>query len=462
MNVGSSPNFHSEVSSDEFEALMTAVGPFEHSPHLAVGCSGGADSLALVLLLDKWTKVNGGRVTALIVDHGIREESHDEAFTVKSWLAERGLESEILCANITKSTPSLQNVARSERYRLMGDWCRERGVLHLCVGHQKEDQAETLILNLMRGSGIDGLASMAPIAEREACRILRPLLSVPKSRLIAYLRSERQTYVKDPSNEDMAFKRVRIRALLPELAREGGNTQRLFKVATRMAEARAALEDETAVLMAESVVVLPEGYARLNPQPILKSSREVALRALGRVLRTVGGKLYAPRGEQLVDCYESLVMSQKGERKFCRTLCGCQMREKDGSIFIYREQINRAEISEIGQKWLWDGRFLMTGPPNRISKFFLADGQKPPNLGAYIKERIPIPFWQALPLLTGLDGEALVPNVIGTLLQTTESEGISFEASFQPRRPLSEASFGTKGIVGVNAVNAFTRNNTLP
>ena len=449
MNVGSSPNLHSEVSSDEFEALMAEVGPFEHLPHLAVGCSGGADSLALVLLLDKWTKVNGGRVTALIVDHGIREESHDEAFAVKGWLAEKGLESEILCANITKSTPSLQNVARSERYRLMGDWCRERGVLHLCVGHQKEDQAETLILNLLRGSGIDGLASMAPIVERESCRILRPLLSVPKSRLIAYLRSERQTYVKDPSNEDMAFKRVRIRALLPELAREGGNTKRLFKVATRMAEARSALEDETAVLMAESVVVLPEGYARLNPQPILKSHREVALRALGRVLRTIGGKLYSPRGEKLVDCYESLVMSQKVEKRFCRTLCGCQMREQDGSIFIYREKINSAEITEIGQKWLWDGRFLMSGSPNRISKVFLADGQKLPNLGVYTKERIPIPFWQALPLLTGLDGEALVPNVKGTLLPTSKLAVNSFEATFQPRRPLSVASFTNSGVVRV-------------
>ena len=449
MNVGSSPNLHSEVSTDEFEALMAEVGPFEHSPHLAVGCSGGADSLALVLLLDQWAKANGGRVTALIVDHGIREESQDEAFTVKSWLAEKGLESEILCANITKSTPSLQDVARSERYRLMGDWCRERGVLHLFVGHQKEDQAETLILNLMRGSGIDGLASMAPIVERESCRILRPLLSVPKSRLIARLRSERQSYVRDPSNEDMAFKRVRIRALLPELAREGGNIERLFKVAKRMAEARSALEDETAALMAESVVVLPEGYARLKPRPILKSSREVALRALGRVLRTIGGKLYSPRGEQLVDCYESLVMSQKVERKFCRTLCGCQMREHDGSIFIYREKINRAEITKTGQKWLWDGRFLMSGSLNRISKVRLADGQKPLNLGAYTRERIPIPFWQALPLLTGLDGEALVPNVIGALVRTSSLEDNPLEASFQPKRPLSVASFVKDGVVGV-------------
>ena len=437
----SSLNRDSEVSSDEFEALMEEVGPFESSPHIAVGCSGGADSLALVFLLDKWTKVNGGRVTALIVDHGIRDESCNEAITVKSWLAEKGLESEILFANLTRSIPSLQSVARSERYRLMGDWCRERGVLHLCMGHQKEDQAETLILNLMRGSGIDGLASMAPIVERESCRILRPLLSVSKSRLIACLRSESQTFVKDPSNEDMAFKRVRIRALLPEFAREGGNIERLSKVAKRMAEARSALEEETAALMAESVVVLPEGYARLNPQPILKSSREVALRALGRVLRTIGGKLHSPRGDQLIDCYEAIVMSDKVGKRFCRTLCGCQMREQDDTIFIFREKLNRAEIVEIGHKWLWDGRFLISGSPNKTPKVVLSDGQSPPNFGSYKKKRIPIPFWQALPLLTGLDGEVLVPNVIGAFRFAPNQKDVSLEIAFQPQRPLSAASF---------------------
>ena len=160
-------------------------------------------------------------------------------------------------------------------------------MLHLCVGHQKEDQAETFILNILRGSGVDGLASMAPVVERDSCRILRPLLSISKCRLVAFLKSERQNFVKDPSNEDTAFKRVRIRALMPELAREGGSIERLCKVAERMAEARSALEDETATLLAESVVVFPEGYARLNPQPILKSPREVALKAFRRASHKV-------------------------------------------------------------------------------------------------------------------------------------------------------------------------------
>tara|TARA_B100001093_G_scaffold511866_1_gene580664 strand:- start:791 stop:1654 length:864 start_codon:yes stop_codon:yes gene_type:complete len=287
-------------------------------------------------------------------------------------------------------------------------------------------------------------------------------LSVPKSRLIAFLKSERQAFVKDPSNEDKAFKRVRIRALLPELAREGGTIKRLSKVAKRMAEARSALEDETAALMAESVVVFPEGFARLNPQPILKSSREVALRALGRVLRTIGGKLHSPRGDQLINCYESLVQTERVGRKFCRTLCGCQMREQDNAIFIFREKPHKAEITEMGNKWLWDGRFLISGSPNQIPKVFLPDRQNPPNFGAREIERMPVPFWQALPLFTGLDGKVLVPNVVGIpLSNATLKDGLP-EVTFQPQRPLSAASFKTVRNIGGERNEAFERNNTLP
>ena len=461
MNFRVSRNSDTEVSSDEFGALMEELGPFEYSPHLAVGCSGGADSLALALLLDKWTKINGGKVTGLIVDHGIRDESGDEAITVKNWLAEKGLQSEILRANLTRSTPSLQSVARSERYRLMGDWCRKRGVLHLCVGHQKEDQAETFILNILRGSGVDGLASMAPVVERDSCRILRPLLSISKCRLIAFLKSERQKFVKDPSNEDMAFKRVRIRALMPELAREGGSIERLCKVAERMAEARSALEDETATLLAESVVVFPEGYARLNPQPILKSPREVALKALGRVLRTIGGKLYSPRGDQLIDCYEALVMSEKLGRKFGRTLCGCQMRGQDDSIYIFREKPKKVEITQIGNKWLWDGRFLISGSPNKIPQVFLADGQNTAIFCANELKRIPIPFWQALPLLQGLDGEVLVPNVMGAGNSSSKRSAFCDNVAFQPQRSLCAASFKARSGAKGACSNSLARDAAL-
>ena len=164
---------------------------------------------------------------------------------------------------------------------------------YLFIGHHKEDQAETLFLNLMRGSSVDGLSGMASIAERDAFRILRPLLAISKSRLVNSLKNEGRNFVSDPSNENTVYKRVRIRALLPRLATEGGTTTRLFKVAERMAEARLVLEKETAELMAKSVAVLPEGYAWLYPPPLLESSREIALRVLAQVLRTIGGKLHS-------------------------------------------------------------------------------------------------------------------------------------------------------------------------
>lgn len=442
MRLAPSIKSDSVVSNEEFAILMEAVGPFEKAPHLAVGCSGGADSLALTLLLDKWIKKNGGQLTALIVDHKIRIGSSDEAALVNEWLSEIGIRSEILRANLNGNKSSLQDVARSERYRLMGTWCQEKGVLHLFIGHHKEDQAETLFLNLMRGSSVDGLSGMASIAERDAFRILRPLLAISKSRLVNSLKNEGRNFVSDPSNENTVYKRVRIRALLPRLATEGGTTTRLFKVAERMAEARLVLEKETAELMAKSVAVLPEGYARLYPPPLLESSREIALRVLAQVLRTIGGKLHSPRSDQLIACLDALKLNLQKGIKFYRTLSGCQLCEQGDTIFIVREKLSRAKIIKVGDKWFWDGRFAVSGDANTVLKLTPADSCRPPNFKEYKDSKVPFSFCQAMPVIRDLDGGVLFPTLIDMNTKFTKRNEFRLKAVFKPTRPLSAASFG--------------------
>ena len=192
---------------------MDRLGQFEPAAHIAVAVSGGADSLALALLLRDWARPRGYRLTALVVDHGLRAESAAEARGAVAVLGRQHVEARLLRFQGAKPSANVQAAARAARYGLLSDWCARRGVLHLALGHHRDDQAETLLLRLGRGSGLDGLAGMAPVVELRDVRLLRPLLGVPRARLEASLRARGLAWIDDPSNRDRAHGRVRIRQL---------------------------------------------------------------------------------------------------------------------------------------------------------------------------------------------------------------------------------------------------------
>src|SRR5271170_7691992 len=195
------------IGEDEFRRLMAAVGPFERRPAFAVAVSGGADSLALALLADRWARGCGGTLTALTVDHRLRPESGEEAAQVGRWLAGRGIAHRVLEWADARGGADLQARARTARHGLLQGWCAGAGVLHLLLAHHQDDQAETVLLRLGRGSGVDGLGAMAPVAYGRACRLVRPLLDLAKTRLVATCRLFDQPFVDDPSNRDPGFAR---------------------------------------------------------------------------------------------------------------------------------------------------------------------------------------------------------------------------------------------------------------
>src|SRR5262245_55954926 len=202
----------SPLRDDEFTALMERLGPFEARPHLAVAVAGGRDSLCLALLLHRWVQGRRGRITALTVDHRLRPESAAEAARVRRWLATHGIAHRTLRwqrGDARSATSGLQAAAREARYRLLCSACRELGILHLALAHQRDDQAETFLLRLDRQSGPDGLAAIAPIADRQGIRLLRPLLPVPRARLAATLQAWRQHWIDDPSKIGRASCRER-------------------------------------------------------------------------------------------------------------------------------------------------------------------------------------------------------------------------------------------------------------
>ena len=269
------------VTGAEFAALMAPLGPF--SDAIALGCSGGPDSLALTRLAADWARARGTAVLALIVEHGLRPESAAEAEGLAAALAAEGIATRILPLGLARGS-ALQGRARQARRAALLAGCREAGAPHLLLGHHAEDQAETVLFRALRGSGEAGLAGMAPWAVAPEAVILRPMLSVPKARLAASLEGWSIRPVHDPSNADPRFARARLRAA-------GGAIAAAF-VAERFARRRARLAARVAERLAASVRLLPEGCAEIARDRLGQDA--VARRLMGALIRAVGGGEHAP------------------------------------------------------------------------------------------------------------------------------------------------------------------------
>ncbi|WP_340115169.1 tRNA lysidine(34) synthetase TilS, partial [Pelagibius sp. 7325] len=346
------------VTAEDFAARMAALEPFEPRPHVAAAVSGGADSLALTFLLQDWLAARGGRLTAFTVDHGLRPDSAAEAAAVGRLLKTAGIAHQVLpwdsAGALQKSGGSRQAAARAARYGLLLAACEAAGIFHLALAHHLEDQAETFLLRLGRGSGLDGLAAMAPVSETAGLRLLRPLLALPKARLVATLEARHLAWVEDPSNGDIAYARVRLRRLLPDLASEGMTPARLGSATQHLGRARAALEGDVAAVLARAVRPDPAGFLDLDPAVLAGASTEVSLRALARSLMAVGGCDYTPRLERLERLHACLALGL--DRAV--TLGGCRILARGARWLIVREAGRTAPAAvQPGARLLWDGRF---------------------------------------------------------------------------------------------------------
>lgn len=432
----------------EFARLMAAVGPFETKPHIAVAVSGGPDSMALALLLSDWSRQRGGAITAITVDHGLRAEAAAEARRVGEWLKPRGIGHRILRWRPLPADlrGGLQAAARAARYRLLSQWCRRHGVLHLALAHQLEDQAETFLLRLGRGSGLDGLAAMAPIAERDGVRLIRPLLPVAGARLRATLTRRRQSWIDDPSNDDAAHARVRMRRIMPALAAEGVDAARLAATAVHLGRARAALDDAVAELLAAAASPDPSGYVLLEPRPLRDATAEVSSRAVARCLVTVGGGAYAPRWERLRHLCDRV---RAGDIGGGMTLGGCRIMPRRDRIMVCREPAAAVEATPIGpgEAVWWDQRFQVRWTGRKGSG----------GRGAVVVRKLGAEGWSALirqrpdlrqhpmpsaarPSLPALwRGESLL--AVPHLDVTFARDHMTVAAVFAPRAPLAQTRF---------------------
>lgn len=299
-------------------ALRAALDPLAPDGPLGVAISGGGDSTALLLIARAWAGEQGRVVRAATVDHGLRPESAAEAegvATLCNWL---GVAHETLrSGDLRAAGGNLAAAARAARFALLADWADRHGLAAVLLGHTMDDQAETLLMRLARGSGIEGLAAMAPAVRRHGVPWLRPALGLRRAALREILRAEGVGWVEDPTNEDPAYDRVKARRALAALAPLGLTVEALARGAEHLGRQRRVLERAMHALAARARAFGALGEARLDVAAMAADEADTALRLLADTLLRVGGSEHRPRFEALAAAWEILRTAGK------TTLAGC-------------------------------------------------------------------------------------------------------------------------------------------
>ncbi|TPQ31038.1 tRNA lysidine(34) synthetase TilS [Bradyrhizobium guangdongense] len=338
---------NSPVTAAAAKALFAEL---KSAPALVLAVSGGPDSLALMWLAARWRRslARGPKLIVVTVDHGLRKEAAGEAREVKRLAGMLELTHRTMRWTGTKPKTGVPAAAREARYALLVKAARATGATHVLTAHTRDDQAETLLMRLLRGSGLAGLAAMARVTLRDDIALTRPLLDIPKSQLIATLARAKIGFADDPTNRDPAFTRPRLRALLPALAAEGGSARNLARLATRLARASAAVDvladgaERFLALRDRDRMSHDAGTRSFEASAFAMLPEEVRLRLLLRAIDAVGYEGPAELGkvEALLAALDRAVARGRGPRRgtgpigFKQTLAGALVSLSRGRILI--------------------------------------------------------------------------------------------------------------------------------
>lgn len=429
------------LSSEEFKHLMSAIDMGD-AKHIAVAVSGGGDSMALALLLKSWCSEKSIKLTALIVDHGLRQKSTAEASQVAGWFDALDIDNNILKWQGDKPNTNIQYEARKARFLLLGNWCADHDIKHLLLAHHQGDQAETFLIRLFRGSGIDGLSAMEKMAafpvqvhEKNYPFLCRPLLDVPKEKLIQLLNEQAQPWIEDPSNQDVKYTRIQIRELLSSSEIDGLDEDRLSQTAKRMRRVRTLLEELTESAETDYVNYSEFGFASLNKNFITQLHEEIALRLLSKVIQVVSGGAYPPRHKKLEALYENLSSGDfQGQ-----TLAGSMIFKCGEDEIIFTREIGAIDTSlyEAGAKaLLWDNRFIIKSDAISGNIVPLSEKHLKTLSDQFpdFKEKLSAVFnnnlirdriMPSLPCIIGTDETILLPDMLADELNLYEIGGFS-------------------------------------
>tara|TARA_Y100000590_G_scaffold300056_1_gene338278 strand:- start:964 stop:2034 length:1071 start_codon:yes stop_codon:yes gene_type:complete len=300
----------------------------------ALGVSGGPDSLCLAYFSKVYSSEFGNKIHVLIVDHKLRKESSKEALKVSRILKKRKIQSKILRwkGKIPKS--NIQKSARDIRYSLMSNYCLKKNIKYLITAHHADDQIENFFIRLFRGSGLSGLSSISEKTKyNDSLKIVRPFLNLKKIDLKHVTLNYFKTYIKDPSNEDEKFLRVRVRKYRKNMEREGLDTRKITKTVENLMSANQALNFYKNQALHKHVSFVSKNKCLINKKIFLEEAREIVFKSFSDILSLTSGRYYPPRSKKVIN----LIYRIKKNKFTKSTLGGCIIEKKDNFILVSQE-----------------------------------------------------------------------------------------------------------------------------
>lgn len=334
------------ISQSEAKALFADL---KSAKALVLAVSGGPDSTALMVLAARWRKAmkRGPELIAVTVDHGLRVEARREARDVARLARDLGLAHRTLRWTGDKPARGIPQAARAARYGLLAQAARKAGASHILTAHTRDDQAETVVMRLARGSGITGLAAMqrmSAVPGHDAVLLARPFLDLPKARLIATLTKSNIAFADDPTNRDAAFTRARLRGLMPVLAGEGLDAARLALLARRAGRADAALEQVVDIVWHGLAAAGPGRSLRFEAAALARTPHEILLRLMQRAVDAVGSEGPVELGK-LEALAAALRPALEAGIRWRRTLAGAVLTLQKGHLVVETAPLRRSGMA---------------------------------------------------------------------------------------------------------------------
>jgi tRNA(Ile)-lysidine synthase len=324
----------SASSSIDVDALFA---PLAREASLLLAVSGGPDSVALMLLIARWSLRGRRDIAVATVDHGLRPDSREEARLVGQWARAQGFAHHILLWRGAKPKTRIQERAREMRYHLLTQCARKIGAGAIVTAHHADDQAETILFRLTRGSGVAGLAGMPSASTLADVRLLRPLLNLTKRQLEDVCNEEGHPFLRDPSNENPGFARTRLRQLRTTLAAQGLDSAALLRLGARAARANEALAWSATKILESANPRRGKLESRLDAEPLRGLPPELLQRVIAQEIARLALKTPL-RLERLERAAQKLASALDERRRLRTTLGGAVLTLEGPNLTISKER----------------------------------------------------------------------------------------------------------------------------
>jgi tRNA(Ile)-lysidine synthase len=430
----------------QFTQNLLELYPFKQSAKFAIAVSGGADSLALLLLAKEWAHLKGHQLIALTVDHQLRKESADEALYVANLCKDLSIEHCILDWRHNGVSANIQEQAREARYLLLTNYCNKNDIINLLTAHHADDRLENFFIRLSRGSGLIGL-SEHNISFHNNVQILRPIFNFTKEDCYRILKLQNINHVEDPSNNSDKYLRSEIREKLPNFLELKNIDAKLFKdrilsSIDNLSRASKTIEQAFLNCLTHSTTIFPEGYVRINLENFEKYMEEERLLCLSHLLTLISGTNFTPRYYSVKNLYLGLLKENKNKA----TLHGCVISKTKNELLIYKELgKKKSQPTLLKKDTIWDNRFLCKLNKNFPQDLYIdyaseADLKilKMMDIPSKSTLKLPKPVIFTLPLIKSIEKPLAIPHINyytaeGHQLRLHELLSIKFKPSFLSR-----------------------------